>query len=353
MLRKEQNMICMQATFLLIIILLFTVSCTAANIEQGNQSQRTEGDAVVSEGTVAETPPANLAEIKANEAGKVMILMYHVIGAEKEGAWSQTAEKFRRDLLALYEQGYSLIGLNDFLNNNITTPAGKSPVIITFDDGSPGHFRYLEGEGQEQEIDPQSAVGIMLDFAAVHPGFGSAATFFINDRPFGAKQDWRGKMKILVELGFELGNHTLTHPRLDRILDVQVQKELAGLAKLVEENVPAYQVQTLALPFGIMPANPDLAVQGSYEEYDYVHKAVLRVGANPALSPNRKGYDPYRLPRVQASTAELEKWLKYFVNNPAERYISDGDPQTIAVPKEKKDLIFEESLAEKTLLVWE
>ncbi len=340
------------AVFMLIIGLLFTSACTNRNNGQNVPPDSAGGSSPAMENTEEIKPQVNLAEIQANEVGKVMILMYHVIGAQKEADWVQTSENFQRDLKSLYEQGYSLLGLNDFIENHISVPAGRSPVIITFDDGSAGQFSYLTGENKEQEINPASAVGMLLDFAKSHPEFGHTATFFINDRPFGAKQDWREKMKKLVDLGFEIGNHTLTHPRLDKISDAEVQKELAGLAKLVAENVPLYQVKSLALPFGISPANPELAAKGNYEGYDYTNGAVLKVGANPALSPNRKGFDPYRLPRVQASTKELEKWLKYFSNNPGERYISDGDPLTVAVPKEKEELVSDESLGAKTLILW-
>lgn len=294
----------------------------------------------------------DLAEIKANEAGKVMILMYHVIGAAAEKAWMQTAENFRRDLRLLNEQNYSLISLHDFITNNIKTPAGRTPVILTFDDASAGHFRYISGEDGKKEIDPECAVGILLAFGEKNPEFGHTATFFINDRPFGQPGEWREKLTHLVKLGFDIGNHTLTHPKLNRLNDQEVQKELAGLARLVRETVPGYEVRSLALPHGISPLNRGLAARGSYNGDEYYHEAILRVGANPAKSPNAAGFDPYALPRVQASTEELGKWLKYFQENPGERYISDGDPLTIAIPREKEGLLELNSIGDKKLVFW-
>jgi len=307
------------------------------------------------QGTPPEDPAeikARLAELQVNEAGKIMILMYHVIGAPKEGDWVQTADNFRRDLRQLWEEGYSLLSLKDLVENNIATPAGRTPVVLTFDDGTAGHFRYLEQNG-EKIIDPDCAVGILLDFAKEHPEFGHTATFFINDRPFGQKEYWEEKLRHLVELGFDLGNHTLTHPYLNKLSNEQVQKEMAGLAKMVEERVPGYKVSTLALPFGISPQEASLALAGSYDGYSYEHQAVLRVGANPTVGPAVQGFEPARLPRVQASTVELSKWLEYFRKRPQERYISDGDPATIAVPTAEAGKIRQEALQEKTLLVYD
>lgn len=292
-----------------------------------------------------------LAKVKANEAGKIMVLMYHVIGAEKEGDWSQTADNFRRDLQNLYEQGYSLLSLRNLVENNITTPEGRTPLVLTFDDGTSGHFRYLEQDG-EKIIDPNCAVGILLDFGKKYPDFGHTATFYVNDRPFGQAKYWQEKLQHLVSLGFDIGNHTHTHPKLNKLSDEEVQKEIAGLAKMVNEVVPDYHVITLALPHGISPQNADLAIAGSYDNYSYKNLAILRVGANPTVAPNVRGFNPYKMPRVQASTKELSKWLKYFQEHPEERYISDGNPITIAVPKAMEELLDMETIGQKQLITW-
>ena len=121
---------------------------------------------------------------------------------------------------------------------------------------------------------------------------------------------------------------------------------------MVEETVPGYKVTSLALPYGLSPQEYHLAVQGSSDGYAYEHQAVLKVGANPALSPVVEGFDPTRLPRVMASTVELEKWLAYFQKNPGQRYISDGNPQTIAIPAEKEEILDQCKLAGRVLIKW-
>ena len=117
------------------------------------------------------------AEPPANELGRVMILEYHKVDYPEE-RWTRTPENFRRDLEVLYARGYRLQSLNDLLDGKITVKAGFTPIILTFDDSSPGQFRYLDQNGT-LEIDPKSAVGVLEAFAREKPDFGRAATFFV------------------------------------------------------------------------------------------------------------------------------------------------------------------------------
>src|SRR3989442_10942569 len=106
--------------------------------------------AVIQAGPAAAQPPP------PNELGRVMILEYHKIDSPEQ-RWTRTPENFRRDLERLHARGYRLIALNDLLDGRIAVPAGTTPVVLTFDDSSPGQFRYVE-ENTAVEIDPKSAV---------------------------------------------------------------------------------------------------------------------------------------------------------------------------------------------------
>jgi len=116
-------------------------------------------------------------QLPPNELGRVMILAYHKIDYP-EARWTRTPENFRRDLETLYAKSYRLISLRDLLDRRIALPAGTTPVVLTFDDSSPGQFRYLEQNGT-LEIDPESAVGILEAFTREHPDFGRGATFYV------------------------------------------------------------------------------------------------------------------------------------------------------------------------------
>src|SRR5436309_13361147 len=98
----------------------------------------------------------------ANELGRLMLLEYHKVDYP-ENRWTRTPENFRRDLEELYARGYRLIGLNHLLDGRITPPRDTTPVVLTFDDSSPGQFRYLERNGGVAR-DPKPAVGIPAAF---------------------------------------------------------------------------------------------------------------------------------------------------------------------------------------------
>src|SRR5680860_778944 len=85
-----------------------------------------------------------------NELGQVMILMYHKIGSP-ENEWMRTPQNFRQDLMNLYENGYRLVNLLDYVNGNIDIEAGKSPVILTFDDATLGPVSYTHLRAHETD----------------------------------------------------------------------------------------------------------------------------------------------------------------------------------------------------------
>lgn len=300
----------------------------------------------------ADTGPRT--DLPPNELGRIPIVEYHLIG-EPEGRWTRTPENFRRDLELLYNRGYRPITLRAMVEKRIDLPAGLSPVVFTFDDASPGQFRYLEGPGGELRIDPTSAVGIWLDFAREHPGWENKAVFcmlsgaeagrsFFGNRGIeDQKTEWRHrKVAFLAEQGFELCNHTLWHANLARYDDAVVQEQIARLQLAVDSAVPGYRIRSFALPLGEWPRNRELARAGSWTDpktgrtTTYEHDAILLVAGGPARSPHDPQFDGLRLERVQvwinSGTDELVRTLDH-LDRTGTRYISDGDPATVARPQ--------------------
>jgi hypothetical protein len=344
-----------RSIMLLVILVLLTglaFGCSPGSVPAGTPGggDETGGDTDGGEGPAA-PPEIDLAIVKPNEIGMIPILMYHEIGKEEKD-WERTAANFRRDLQRLYDEGYRLLSLNDLLQNNITTPAGCTPVVLTFDDGTAGQMRYFVQPDGPPVLDPDCAVGILLDLAAEQPDFGLAGTFYIYyPRPFRQKETMEMKLRELVRLGFEIGNHTNGHENLAKVPPERIREELAKMAGTTAEIVPGYRVKTLALPYGGNPRSEwrELLAAGEYGGAEYQNDAVLLVGANPAPGPNHKQFDPLRLPRIQATQKELDHWLEYLAAHPEKRYISDGDPAIVTVPAAAADAVRLESLDEKTL----
>ena len=276
-----------------------------------------------------------------NELGRLMILEYHKID-EPEERWTRTPENFRRDLETLYARGYRLVSLNALLDGRVDLPAGTTPVVLTFDDSSPGQFRYVEKNGTV-EIDPRSAVGILEAFAREKPDFGRAATFFVlpaadpPNRLFNQPEYAARKLQFLAAHGYEIGNHTLWHANLAKYPEATVRAQVAEAQVWIQRHVPDYKTRSIALPHGVYPTDVSWVLHGSAKGTTYNHDAVLMVAGGPAPSPFSRTFDPVRLPRIQAVERDLAYWLNYFDKNPNERFVSDGDANSVTVPAASRD----------------
>jgi hypothetical protein len=275
-----------------------------------------------------------------NERGRIPILEYHLIG-DADTRWTVSREHFRRDLQALYDRGYRPITVGQLVANRIDLPAGLSPVVVTFDDASPSQFRYLDHHGT-LVVDPESALGIWLDFHARHPDWANRADFcvlpaaaaghaFFGDRGIdGQLSAWRfRKLQYLAQLGFELCDHTLWHANLGKYSDAVVQEQIARGALAIDSAVPGYAVHTFALPLGVWPKRRELASAGVWRdprtghEVRYAFDAILEVAGGPARSPSDPAFDPHRLPRVEVFGDALEHTLDALDRDQA-RYVSAG-----------------------------
>ena len=355
-------MIKFKAKYVLSFILIIVLALGACTPQTGtnvvptinNQDQANPEDNKEPEPA---TPFIDYNEMKANENGQIMLLMYHGIGDEEE--WVRTPENFRKDLENLYQKGYRLITLKDYIDNNIKVEAGYTPVVITFDDGLQNQFNIIEENGQKK-IDPNCAVGMIEEFKTKHPDFGQGGTFFVYyANPFRQKELIKEKYDFLIKNGYEIGNHSYTHENLGELSAEGVQKALALNVKYTQEYLPGYDVFALALPYGIAPKDEKFqyAVSGEYEGIKYNNRAILRVGSNPAPAPNHVKYDTTRLPRIRASEIKMGgtgiyDYLASFEKHPEKRYISDGNPNTIVIPENEKENIKQESIVDKQLITY-
>jgi peptidoglycan/xylan/chitin deacetylase (PgdA/CDA1 family) len=285
--------------------------------------------------------PAFAQALPPNELGRVMVLEYHKIDYPEE-RWTRTPENFRRDLETLYARGYRLQGLTQLLDGKITVPAGTTPVILTFDDSSPGQFRYVVKNGA-LEIDPKSGVGILEAFIKEKPDFGRAATFYVlpgASRPnklFDQPEHEGRKLQFLVKSGYEIGNHTLWHANLGKYDEATVRAQVAEAQVWVQRHVPDYKLRTLALPHGVYPKNLAWVQEGTAKGTTYRTDAIMMVAGGAAPSPFAKTFDAMHIPRIQAVEKDLAYWLTHFEKNPGDRFVSDGDAATLTIPSGQRE----------------
>ncbi|MBB5077220.1 polysaccharide deacetylase family protein [Nonomuraea endophytica] len=291
----------------------------------------------------ASQPPAVVAtpefarQVKANEAGLVPIIMYHRIIKKRMASIDRTPDQLRQELEKLAKQGYVPITAAEFAAGRIQVPAGKFPVVLTFDDGHSSHFA-LDDQGRPAK---NTAVAIIYDVARKYPSFRPVATFWVNHYPFGLqKQEQQASAaQWLHRQGFEVANHTWTHPNLRAMGTKKVREQIARLERMLKKlGVPPST--TMALPFGSMPHKKKAARKGEWGGVRYDFDAVFLAGAEPSLSPFAKGYDPGAVQRIQSNgkKGECRKWcsqywLEWLQKHPGWRYVSDGDPDRVSVPK--------------------
>lgn len=338
--------------------------------EEGNDRAKEETRESGSESDFSSNPsPApsetiDIYEIKPNEAGRVMIVMFHRFvesftpSASDDGQFVITFKDFENLLETLYNKGYRLISLRDFLDNNIKVAPGFIPIIFTFDDGSSGQFNLIEENG-ELKVNPNSAVGIMEKFYKEHPDFGLAGTFYVNlgTNTFLGKGTLAERLNYLIDMGFEIGNHTLTHIDLYEAGEEKIIAEVGGNQKKMSELVAGYSLDTLALPFGNNARTElqNFVYGGEYEDVEYHNRTVLRVGWNPTYSPVNKDFNPLSLNRVRVPgffpvDFDLNWWLDNLSRE--EQYISDGNPDKITVPAALEDSLDKSRLDGKELILY-
>lgn len=342
------------------VLILNLVGCTKENIQ----------DTVLLEEEIKEVEEVEEVDLKElvdlslgpNEAGEIMVLMYHNIG-EEEKEWTRTPENFKKDLKTLYDKNYRPVSLRDYVNNEIDIPAGMTPVVLTFDDGNENNFRMIQDEKGEYIIDPNSAIGILEGFQEEYPDFNPTATFYVfGHNMFRQEEFVEYKLNYLVENGYDVGNHTIDHRGMRNIEDENIIQEVIGKqVELINKILPSYDVNTYALCYGERPKDKSLEEyleKGEYQGTSYENIAILNVGWNPAQSPISSEFNPLSIPRIRASEMKVDNvgmynWIEYFDNNPEKKYISDGVKDLITIPKEMEESIDEEKLNGKELYIYE
>lgn len=282
----------------------------------------------------AKPPAVDPASVKANELGVVPVLMYHRLTPTPTGEYDRKPDDFRNELQRLYDSGYRPVLARDLVAGTINLPAGKSPVVLTFDDATVSQYRL----GPDGNVVADTAVGILLEFSRSHPDFRPVATMYVNGNPFTAGAG-TAELQDLVRRGFELGAHTLTHQNLGTTDPENVQKELVEGLRVITKAVPNEKVATMALPFGVHPKQRALATAGTWDGQSYAFDGVFLVGSEPSPSPFAVKFDPSNIQRIRSSAWDGQKpnygstfWLDSLDKRPERRYVSDGDPDHVSFP---------------------
>jgi peptidoglycan/xylan/chitin deacetylase (PgdA/CDA1 family) len=186
----------------------------------------------------------------------VLVLCYHAVSDHWPSPLAVTPDQLERQLRLLVRRGYR----GSTFERAVTAPPAGRALAVTFDDGYRSvltHARpVLERLGLPGTVfvptdliggqDPLSWPGIDHWIGGPH-----------EDELIGMSWDELGS---LYEAGWEIGSHTCSHPRLSRLDDVELQRELRDSRRVCEDRLGA--CRTLALPYGdgdarVLPAATD------------------------------------------------------------------------------------------------
>jgi peptidoglycan/xylan/chitin deacetylase (PgdA/CDA1 family) len=297
-----------------------------------------------------------------NELGRIPILMYHafVLDPEHTDEWTLTLDQFRDQLDWLRESDFVMVGLNSVIHRNLDIPAGKRPVILTFDDSSAGQFGLHESAAGGFEVDPDSAVGVLEAYRNQYPDFVGPAFFAVlpfncfasSDDPSTCEE----RLRWLVDHGYEVGNHTNGHQNLTDVSDERLGNEIMSAKQWIDERIdgPNNLSNVLVLPYGAYPAD-DRQKQALFTGFRH-HGGLVRptlvieVSGGTAASPYSTRWE-VSLGRYNTDPATFQYWADQFSSGETQVYVSDGDPNVLTVRSGWEEYVDMELLAEDSLVL--
>lgn len=322
-----------------------------------------KGDKLVITVSLGKLDKEKLAQDNINELGRVPVMMYHGIvnkkssetsytggNVDKDG-YNRTVEAFKEDLEFYYQNGYRMIRAIDYVNGIIDVPYGKSPIVLTFDDGSANNIK-VNGISEDGEIiiDENSAVGVLESFKKKYPDFNVTATFFVNGSLFQQSEYNEKILKWLVENGYDIGNHTKTHVNFSNASTNESEEEVGFVYNKLDAIIPDKYVKLVALPFGSpykkTHANFSHIINSNYNGINYETVSTFRVGWMPDYSPFSKDFDKEFIMRVRAYDNngvdfDIEASFRILEKN---RYVSDGNVDTIVIKESDASYINDTNL---------
>lgn len=288
---------------------------------------------VVSDVTPEPSPTSLPIRIRATvwqQAPRAPILMYHRFNTLSGGTsyqYTTSLADFEGHLEALYEAGFSLVALSDWLQGEIHVPAGRRPLILTIDDLYYGDQLILDEFGNPASY---CGIGRLWRFSREHPGFNFHAALFFNlgdkgyanhyhNGYFSMQDGWREDQAKAIAWGIQNGaiplNHFYQHPFLDRLSPDQIlwqlQENDAALRRSLDligaQDLASRLPNILALPYVVWPATPE----GKQVLFDYISPEGVQVAAiieggyassgKVCPSPFDPEFDPWHIPRMNVT----------------------------------------------------
>jgi peptidoglycan/xylan/chitin deacetylase (PgdA/CDA1 family) len=205
-----------------------------------------------------------------------LVLCYHAISDEWPDPLAVTPRAFSNQVRSLVQRGFRGAPLDEVVE-------GRSRLLhVTFDDA----FRNIEVG--LQELERLGVPATVFVCSGLAEGGRRLDVPELQERSrlhheATETMDWT-MLRAIRARGFDIGSHTISHPHLTRLSAEQLETELAGSRRSIEE-VMQEPCRLLAYPYGESDAR--------------VRRAAEAAGYAAAFSLRRAGVaDRFGLPRV-------------------------------------------------------
>jgi peptidoglycan/xylan/chitin deacetylase (PgdA/CDA1 family) len=209
---------------------------------------------------------------------RLLVLTWHAVD-ERESVISVSPAVLREQVRALAQRGFRGISLAQAYAERET--AGAFPArsaVLTFDDG----YRSVNRHALPTLASSGFAATVFLASGLVGlPAREAAARNPDLDRDI---LDWAQAAELL-EAGWEIGSHTVTHPDLSRLDEAALERELGDSKTELEQRLQR-PVRSLAYPYGRLNRRVRDAAARHYD-----HACTTRLALYA-------GGDPLRIDRI-------------------------------------------------------
>lgn len=175
----------------------------------------------------------------------VVILCYHAVSPTWEASLSVPPDQFERQVTHLLRRGWRPVTFTEA----VLSPPARRTLAITFDDAFASVKEYavpvLGRHGLPATVFAPTAYmdgGRRLAWPGVEHWQRTVSSGEL------AAMDW-DDLNQLAELGWEIGSHTRTHPRLTLLDDTSLTLELEGSRAELTDRLPT-GCHTIAYPYG-------------------------------------------------------------------------------------------------------
>lgn len=216
---------------------------------------------------------------------RVPILMYHQLTprpAPEFSRYAVTPRRFAAQMACLSLMGYRAVGLDAVVERR---QLPRRAVVITFDDGIDGCCEHAMPVLQARRF---SAI-----FYVVAGLVGQRSRWMRSEIGIELPlMDWPA-LRMLGAAGFQVGSHTMTHPRLPTISPAACREELQASRQLLEDRL-GHEVVDLAYPFGAFDRSvQSTAAAAGYRSACSTRRALAAVADDALALPrvNIYGHD--------------------------------------------------------------